>query len=217
MKKKAIIAGVLCCFTAFSVHAASPDHLLPRTQSQHTLFMEVGRPTIISLEDISCGDFDPVQRGLSVMAGYNWTSKRGFGVGFRYWGDFVNRQNSYQEAYEVHYIAPEFVARQRVGRRILFRESVGMGFGFHRYGDDRESESASHCGFGFHETVRIEVMLTRNIGLNAHLGGQCMWFPNDDFGMMWDVENMENQDDDKVLDFDAIIQYQIGAGLCLYF
>ena len=103
----------------------------------------------------------------------------------------------------IHYIAPEFVARQRAGRRWLFRESAGIGYGryIRSYGDT----SGSRGGVGIHESASVEFMLGRHIGLGAGISGQ------------WLIVDSPDVDDGAELSLFGIFRFQFGGGLRVYF
>lgn len=95
------------------------------------------------------------------------------GVGVVYSGAFISAQRGgFERTSRIHYIAPEFVARQRVGRRWLFRESAGIGYG--RYIRSYAGLTGSRGGVGIHESVSAEFMLTRFLGLGVTVGGQWL-------------------------------------------
>ena len=100
------------------------EHLAPRDRAQHTVFANAGYLAILSafyFEESSSGSLNS---GFDLMAGYNWTSRRGLGVGIIYSGGFISAErDAVKRTTRLHYIAPEFVARQRAGRRWLFREA----------------------------------------------------------------------------------------------
>ena len=98
---------------------------------------------------------------------------------------------------------PEFVARQRAGRRWLFRESAGIGYGryIRSYGDT----SGSRGGVGIHESASVEFMLGRHIGLGAGISGQ------------WLIVDSPDVDDGAELSLFGIFRFQFGGGLRVYF
>ena len=97
-------------------------HLAPRGRSQHTFFANAGYTAILSTIYLRESSSGSLNEGLEITAGYNWTSRRGLGVGVVYSGGFISaRRGGFERTSRIHYIAPEFVARQRVGRRWLFR------------------------------------------------------------------------------------------------
>ena len=103
----------------------------------------------------------------------------------------------------IHYIAPEFVARQRVGRRWLFRESAGIGYG--RYIRGYAGLTGSRGGVGIHESVSAEFMLTRFLGLGVTVGGQ------------WLIVDSPDVDDGAELNLAGIFRVQLGGGIRFYF
>lgn len=180
------------------------EHLAGRNRSQHTLFVNAGYTAIISNLYLTESSSGSLNEGLDIWAGYNWTSRRGFGVGILYSGAFISAErDGFTRRSRLHYVAPEFVARQRVGRRWLFRESAGIGVGAYirSYRDQR----GSRWGVGFHETVSAEYMLTRHLGLGASIGAQ------------WLLVGSPDVDDGWELNFVGIFRYQFGGGLRVYF
>ena len=145
-----------------------------------------------------------LNEGYDISAGYNWTSRRGFGAGIVYSGGFLAAErNGIRRTSRIHYIAPEFVARQRAGRRWLFRESAGIGYGryIRSYGDT----SGSRGGVGIHESASVEFMLGRHIGLGAGISGQ------------WLIVDSPDVDDGAELSLFGIFRFQFGGGLRVYF
>ena len=100
-------------------------------------------------------------------------------------------------------VAPEFVARQRVGRRWLFRESAGIGYG--RYIRSYAGLTGSRGGVGIHESVSAEFMLTRFLGLGVTVGGQ------------WLIVDSPDVDDGAELNLAGIFRVQLGGGIRFYF
>lgn len=180
------------------------QHLAPRGRSQHTFFANAGYTAILSTIYLAESSSGSLNEGFDITAGYNWTSRRGFGAGVIYSGGFVSAErNGLERTSRFHYVAPEFVARQRAGRRWLFRESAGIGYGryIRSYGDLKGSRG----GVGIHESVSVEYMLTRHIGLGATVGGQ------------WLLVGSPDVDDGWELNLVGIFRFQIGGGLRVYF
>lgn len=180
------------------------QHLAPRNRSQHTFFANAGYTTLLTTIYLAKSSSGTLNEGLDITAGYNWTSRRGLGVGVIYSGGFISAErNGLERKSRFHYVAPEFVARQRVGRRWLFRESAGIGYGryIRSYGD----KSGSRGGVGIHESVSVEYMLTRHLGLGATFGGQ------------WLLVGSPDVDDGGELSLAGIFRFQIGGGVRFYF
>lgn len=108
-------------------------------------------------------------------------------------------------AYEPHPLHRTGVRRpQRAGRRWLFRESAGIGYGryIRSYGDT----SGSRGGVGIHESASVEFMLGRHIGLGAGISGQ------------WLIVDSPDVDDGAELNLlGGIFRFQFGGGLRVYF
>lgn len=179
-------------------------HLAPRGRSQHTFFANAGYTTLPTSIYFAKSSSGSLNEGLNITAGYNWTSRRGLGVGIIYSGSFISAQrNGIERTSRIHYLAPEFVARQRVGRRWLFRESAGIGYG--RYIRGYDGLTGSKGGVGIHESVSAEFMLTRHIGLGATIGGQ------------WLIVGSPDVDDGAELSLAGIFQFHMGGGVRFYF
>ncbi|WP_295915671.1 hypothetical protein [uncultured Alistipes sp.] len=180
------------------------QHLALRGRSQHTFFANAGYTAILSTIYLAESSSGSLNEGFDISAGYNWTSRRGFGVGIVYSGGFISAErNGIERTSRLHYIAPEFVARQRAGRRWLFRESAGIGYGryIRSYGD----LSGSRGGVGIHESASVEYMLTRYLGLGVNVGGQ------------WLIVDSPDVDDGGELNLVGIFRFQIGGGIRFYF
>lgn len=179
-------------------------HLAPRNRSQHTFFVNAGYTAVLSTLYFKESTSGSLNEGHDITAGYNWTSRRGFGVGVIYSGGFISAErNGFERTTRLHYVAPEFVARQRAGRRWLFRESAGIGYGRYvrGYGDVRGSRG----GVGIHESASVEFMLTRHLGLSAGISGQWLIVGSPDVG------------DGFELNLAGIFRVQFGGGLQFYF
>ena len=176
----------------------------PRGRSQHTFFANAGYTAILSTIYLRESSSGSLNEGLEITAGYNWTSRRGLGVGVVYSGGFISaRRGGFERTSRIHYIAPEFVARQRVGRRWLFRESAGIGYG--RYIRGYAGLTGSRGGVGIHESVSAEFMLTRFLGLGVTVGGQ------------WLIVDSPDVDDGAELNLAGIFRVQLGGGIRFYF
>lgn len=183
---------------------ARPGHLTPRGRSQHTVFAGVGHLSILSAWYLKQSTSGSLNYGLDLSAGYNWTSRRGLGVGIIYSGGFISAErDAVERKSRMHYIAPEFVARQCAGRRWIFREAVGIGYG--RYVRSYGERQGSRGGAGIHERASVEFMLTRHIGLSAEVGGQWLIVDSPDVG------------DGAELTLNGILRFQFGGGIRLYF
>ena len=179
-------------------------HLAPRGRSQHTFFANAGYTAILSTIYLRKSSSGSLNEGLEITAGYNWTSRRGLGVGVVYSGGFISaRRGGFERTSRIHYIAPEFVARQRVGRRWLFRENAGIGYG--RYIRSYAGLTGSRGGVGIHESVSAEFMLTRFLGLGVTVGGQ------------WLIVDSPDVDDGAELNLAGIFRVQLGGGIRFYF
>lgn len=189
---------------AFRPQPRRRDHLAGRNRSQHTLLVNAGYTAILSTLYLSKSSSGSLNEGLDIWAGYNWTSRRGFGAGILYSGAFISAErDGFTRRSRLHYIAPEFVARQRVGRRWLFRESAGVGLG--GYVRSYRNQQGSRWGVGIHETVSAEYMLTRHLGLGASIGAQ------------WLIVGSPDVDDGWELSLAGIFRFQFGGGLRFYF
>lgn len=178
--------------------------LTPRRQPQHTLFVNAGYLALLTTINFKQSDAGSLNEGFDFAVGYNWTSRRGLGAGVIYSGGFTAAErNAMRRTIQLHYVGGEFVARQCVGRRLIFREAVGAGYGLciRGYGDAR----AHKDGVGLHERASVEVMLTRWLGLSAEVGGQLMLFGSPDVG------------DGLELSIGGILRFQMSGGIRLYF
>lgn len=184
--------------------ATTRPGLTPRRQSQHTFFANAGYLTLLTTINFEQSDAGSLNEGFDITAGYNWTSRRGLGAGVIYSGGFTSAErDAMRRTIQLHYVGGEFVARQCVGRRLIFREAVGVGYGLcvRGYGDAR----AHKGGVGLHERASVEVMLTRWLGLSAEVGGQWMLFNSPDVG------------DGIELSLGGILRFQMSGGVRFYF
>lgn len=92
------------------------QHLAPRDRPQHTLFANAAYTAVISTLYLAESSSGSLNEGYDISAGYNWTSRRGFGAGIVYSGGFISAErNGIRRTSRIHYIAPEFVARSGPG------------------------------------------------------------------------------------------------------
>ena len=179
-------------------------HLAPRDRSQHTVFVNAGYTAILWPWYFRKSSSGSLNEGYDITAGYNWTSRRGLGVGVIYSGGFISAERSGPDrTTRLHYVAPEFVARQRAGRRWLFRESAGIGYG--RYVRGYGDVHGSRGGVGIHESASVEFMLTRHLGLSAGFSGQ------------WLIADSPDVGDGAELNLAGIFRLQFGGGVRFYF
>lgn len=124
-------------------------------------------------------------RGLSINAGYQWISGLGIGFGARYSGYFVFGKQRYQSMFEehskytlaLHYVAPEFAARQSVGDRWSFREAVGIGYAC--YTETKRKLTSKQSGFGVHGAAGVDYRIRPWIGVGIHIMIQHAMFSGD--------------------------------------
>ena len=62
------------------------QHLAPRNRSQHTFFANAAYTAVISTLYLAESSSGSLNEGYDISAGYNWTSRRGVGVGVVYSG-----------------------------------------------------------------------------------------------------------------------------------
>ena len=65
------------------------QHLAPRNRSQHTFFANAAYTAVISTLYLAESSSGSLNEGYDISAGYNWTSRRGFGAGIVYSGGFL--------------------------------------------------------------------------------------------------------------------------------
>ena len=66
------------------------QHLAPRNRSQHTFFANAAYTAVISTLYLAESTSGSLNEGYDISAGYNWTSRRGFGAGIVYSGGFIS-------------------------------------------------------------------------------------------------------------------------------
>ncbi|WP_295940521.1 porin family protein [uncultured Alistipes sp.] len=173
----------------------------------NTLIVNAGYAFITSKMEAVAGSANDLKQGLDINAAYQWTAKSGLGVGLRYSGYFASTDVGYGTKLKLglHYIAPEFVISQRVGRRWIFRESVGIGYA--RYTESVSSLSAGINGFGFHVDLGFEYRLSQVVGIGASIGAYSMRFNSAD-----DIMQQYNRDEKA-----GISRISLNGGLRFYF
>lgn len=147
-----------------------------------TLEINAGYGMIISeMEALSGMEGNP-RRGLNLNAALRWASQKQVGAGLRYSGYFSSVQ--YSDGFiqderlklHVHYIAPELVMRQSIGKRWELHETLGVGYA--SYGESLRKLKASLNGFGGHLTFGAEYRLSNHFALGLGIAGYRYIFPN---------------------------------------
>ena len=83
------------------------QHLAPRDRPQHTFFANAAYTAVISTLYLAESSSGSLNEGYDISAGYNWTSRRGFGAGIVYSGGFISAErNGIRRTSRIHYIAP---------------------------------------------------------------------------------------------------------------
>lgn len=129
------------------------------------------------------------QQGLDIGLSYQWLWNSGFGLGVRYSGyfsSFTLQSTSDDGKYSVrakdrlrlHYVAPELVLRQQIGRKWLFHEAVGIGYV--RYTEQMAELASGINGFGIHVILGIEYKLAKNVGLGFSVNAYSARFRSQD-------------------------------------
>ena len=70
------------------------QHLAPRNRPQHTLFANAAYTAVISTLYLAESSSGSLNEGYDISAGYNWTSRRGFGAGIVYSGGFISAERN---------------------------------------------------------------------------------------------------------------------------
>lgn len=162
-----------------------PQHATSRPAFKRTPFtleVNAGYGLVVSkMEPIGSMSGNP-RRGLHINAALRWASQRQVGVGLRYSGYFssVQYNNSFFEEgrlrLHVHYIAPELVMRQAIGRRWELHETLGVGYA--SYGESFRGLTASLDGFGGHLSFGAEYRLSNHFALGLGMAGYRFLFPS---------------------------------------
>ena len=160
--------------------SAASTSLFERTP--FTLEVNAGYGMIVSeMEALSSMEGNP-RRGLHLNAALQWNSSRQVGAGLRYSGYFSGVR--YSDGFiqderlklHVHYIAPELVMRQPIGKRWELHETLGVGYA--SYGESLRKLKASLNGFGGHLTFGAEYRLSNHFALGLGIAGYRYIFPN---------------------------------------
>lgn len=147
-----------------------------------TLEINAGYGMIVSeMETLGSMSGNP-RRGLNLNAALQWTSSRMVGAGLRYSGYFSGVR--YSDGFiqderlklHVHYIAPELVMRQSIGKRWELHETLGVGYA--SYGESLRGITASVNGFGGHLNFGAECRLSNHFALGLGIAGYRFLYPN---------------------------------------
>lgn len=138
-------------------------------QYRSVFFANVGYAFVLSDMQGPKGIGGDPRKGLDVNAGYQWTSRRGFGLGARYSGYYTSAEfKGLKLKARLHYIGPEFVMRQALSEQFSLNESIGAGYARYREGIKVDFEAVS--GYGFHVNLGLEWKITSGLGLNLGAG-----------------------------------------------
>lgn len=150
--------------------------------TRFALEVNAGYGMVVSeIEKLSNMSGNP-RRGLHLNAALRWASQKQAGVGLRYSGYFSSVQYSDYFTPEgrlqlhIHYIAPELVMRQQVGRRWELHETLGVGYA--SYGESLRELSESINGFGGHLNFGAEYRLSNHLALGLGVTGYRIIYPN---------------------------------------
>lgn len=92
------------------------QHLAPRNRSQHTFFANAAYTAVISTLYLAESSSGSLNEGYDISAGYNWTSRRGFGAGIVYSGGFLAAERNGIRLHEPHPLHRAGVRRPAAGR-----------------------------------------------------------------------------------------------------
>ena len=92
-------------------------HLAPRGRSQHTFFANAGYTAILSTIYLRESSSGSLNEGLEIAAGYNWTSRRGVGVGVVYSGALVSSPTRRFRTHQPHSLHRPRIRRAAAARR----------------------------------------------------------------------------------------------------
>lgn len=145
------------------------------------LLLNGGYGFIVSKYYLPEGGSGNPKQGLDINGAFQWVGRSGLGVGLRYSGYFSSIQlDGAKVKIGLHYIGPEFVLRQELGRRKkwAFQESVGLGYA--HYKESLGTISGGFGGFGYHVELGAEYKLTPSVGLGASVGAYAARFKSAD-------------------------------------
>lgn len=185
-------------------HPATAGALAAARDFRHSNFhLHAGYAFIVNDIKVIPGLHGNVKQGFDLNAGYQWTSRKGIGVGIRYSGYFTSgTYESEKIRIRLHYIAPELVLRQDASPKCTFRETVGIGYA--NYSEGVRNISAGIGGFGFHVDLGVEYRPIRDLGLSLGVGAYSARFGSMD----------EYTDNDRKA---GITRISLNGGLRVYF
>lgn len=167
----------------------------------HTFSLNMGYSGIISKYYVPSGTTGNPKSGFNWSLGYDWVSKRNWGVGILYSG--------YKSSYAVeglhvnvytHYIAPEFVFKQKLSEKWILNETFGLGYAAYREKSDHLVYGLN--GLGCHLDIGTEYMLQEHIGLGLNIG-----YISSNFNQEYADENEST----------GIYRLHLNAGIRFYF
>lgn len=151
-------------------------------KADFTLLLDAGYGIMTSEYLVPGNSSGNPKRGLDAGVTLRWIWRPGLGLGIRYagyyssvtlhshWqtsdGQFRKKEDKY--LIRLHYVAPEFVLRQKAGDKWLFSEAFGVGYV--RYSEVLDNYSTGIGGVGFHMNLGVEYKLSQHVGLGASFG-----------------------------------------------
>lgn len=161
-------------FNALQIEENAPETvtLLQETPNRfesgrHVLYVNAGPSFIISKYYIPRETKGNPKIGYSYQAGYEWTSKKGHGLGVMY-SQYISSYECFPYSLNVncYYLGLEYVRRYNLSRRWMIRWSLGAGaFKFLETVDDSYFEN-SDFGFGLDLRLGVEYKLSKRWGLS---------------------------------------------------
>ena len=176
----------------------------PQTQNQtmivetpkyrnSTFYANIGYGRIISKIYMVDGATGNPKNGFFWQLGYDWTSRKGIGVGLMYNG-FKSSFEYYpfECTSEIMYLAPQLVLK-KYKTRWAFEGKFGIGF--FKYTESAEGFSGSYTGYGYNLHFGAEYMVSRTVGIGASLGLITGYLPEQK-----EVENKDSRTGIAIMD-----------------
>lgn len=175
----------------------------PAGKGRHAFLLSAGGGFVTSDLYLTPGLSGNPKQGFDANVAYQWVSAKGFGIGVRYSGYFTSVDGFMDKLkMRVHYFAPEFVMRGKIGRDWELHCSAG--FGYASYVEKVDMLSASIDGYGSHLDLGVERKLSEHVSLGGGIGL---------YGTLFKDLDQYNDDDQK----GGISRISLTAGLRFHF
>lgn len=133
-----------------------------------TLYGAIGIGFITTEVDWPSYPNGPIKNGLDWTLGYDWMSKRGWGLGIKYSG-YHSSCNSIRDDFDlsITYIAPQYVMKYIHSKWVY---EAHLGLGYLNYNETSDISDLNTTGLGANIDLGAEYLITKNVGFGFNIG-----------------------------------------------